>query len=296
MNFHQEYNHFSWEIPFSFLAFQWAGIIYVYHRNTYIDRAAVSLVFTIAIQEVLQTLIWMFGINENTTITQCNLLNQISSHLIMFLFFLFPVIQLKFAHTTSFYNDLFRSDSVRKGSLKLLLILYYFWYSFCIGIRIYNEITYNESLCVFVGDHNQQDWSAIINVNGMTQAHIAWKLLIYTMNALYLLPNVLLFALYRPLWVISCHAVCTLGSFCVLYGIYGTEAVSMWSLISLFNFIWILLSPHIASWMIDRGFISFHNPSKFLYGSHGHFLQHDILKSEFEDDEYAEEQEREQML
>ena len=62
----------------------------------------------------------------------------------------------------------------------------------------------------------------------------------------------------------------------------------MWSLISLFNFIWILLSPHIANFMVNHGFISFHNPSKFLYGSHGHLLQHKMLKSEFEDDDYEE--------
>ena len=54
--------------------------------------------------------------------------------------------------------------------------------------------------------------------------------------------------------------------------------------------------------MIDHGFISFHNPSKLLYGSHGHLLQHDMLKSEFEDsyDDYhqntADEEELEQML
>ena len=62
----------------------------------------------------------------------------------------------------------------------------------------------------------------------------------------------------------------------------------MWSLISLFNFIWILLSPHIANCMVDHGFIGYHNASKFLYGSHGHLLQHNMLKSEFEDDEYEE--------
>ena len=78
------------------------------------------------------------------------------------------------------------------------------------------------------------------------------------------------------------------GSFCVLYVFYGTEAFSMWSLISLFNFIWILLSPNIAICMVDHGFISYHNASKFLYGSHGHLLQHNMLKSEFEDDDYEE--------
>ena len=52
---HEEHKHFSWEIPFSFLAFQWTGIIYIYHRNKYIDRAAISLVFAIAIQEIIQS-------------------------------------------------------------------------------------------------------------------------------------------------------------------------------------------------------------------------------------------------
>ena len=74
----------------------------------------------------------------------------------------------------------------------------------------------------------------------------------------------------------------------------------MWSLISLFNFVWILLSPHIASCLVDRGVISFHNPSKFLYGSHGHLLQHKVLESEltdaFDEEEDADLEERERML
>ena len=224
------HGHFSWEIPFSFLAFQWTGIIYIYHRNQYIDQAAISLVFTIAIQEIFQTLVWMFGITSTTTSTECNLFNQIISHIIMLLLFLFPIIQLKFAYKTSFYNDLFRSDSIRKGSLKLIILFYELWYLLSMGLRVYNEWLNNEKLCIYLGENQQQDWSNIIYINALMKQHFGWKILIYFMNSFYLIPNILLFALYRPLWVIFCHASCTLGIFlcilCILYFLQFLECFS----------------------------------------------------------------------
>merc|ERR1719229_495186 len=51
----------------------------------------------IAILEVFQTSLWMFGIDSETTSSECNMFNQILSHIIMALLFLFPVVQLKFA-------------------------------------------------------------------------------------------------------------------------------------------------------------------------------------------------------
>jgi len=280
---HRDHPHISWEIPFSFLAFQWTAIIYLYHRNQYIDRAAISLMLLIAVLEVFQTAQWMFGIDpETTTATHCNMFNQMVSHIVMTLLFLFPVVQLKFAQNTSFYNSLFGADMVRKAVLKVTVLFYYLWFLCSIGVRVYDTVTSTQPLCTFIGEHGHQDWSSMLTVDLMKR-HTAWTVVIHTLNALYLVPNVLLFALYRPLWVISCHALCTLGSFGGLYAFYGTEAFSMWSLISLFNFVWILLSPHIAKCMVNRGYISFHNPSNFLYGSHGHLLQHKVLDSELTD-------------
>ena len=129
----------------------------------------------------------------------------------MLLLFLFPVIQLKFAYKTSFYNDLFRSDSIRKGALKLIILFYELWYICSIALRIYNEWISGDKLCIFVGDKGQQDWTNIIFIHNLMENYLAYKIIIYAMNTLYLVPNILLFALYRPLWVIFCHASCTLG-------------------------------------------------------------------------------------
>merc|ERR1719242_74047 len=253
----------------------------------------------IAILEVFQTALWMFGIDPSTTTsTHCNMFNQIVSHIVMTLLFLFPVVQLKFAQNTSFYNTLFRSDVIRKAVLRATVLFYYLWCLLSIGLRIHNTITTKDALCTFIGPNGHQDWSSMLRIDLMNQ-HMAWKVAMYLMNGLYLFPNILLFALYRPLWVICCHALCTLGSFCGLYAFYGTEAFSMWSMISLFNFVWILMSPHIANCMVNRGFISFHNPSKFLYGSHGHLLQHKVLESELTDafdDEDGDEEEKQRIL
>jgi len=297
--------HYSWEIPFSFLAFQWAGIIYIYHRNQYIDRAAIWLVSTLAVQEIFQTVVWMFGITADTTASHCNLFNTLMSHCIMILLFAFPVIQLLFAYKTSFYNDLFRRDSVRKVIVKIAIAIYCIWYVASIALRIHSEVQSAQPICIFVGENGYQDWSTMLMAYPLTEHSAVWMFIVYAMNAMFFVPNIALLALYSPLWVIVCHASCTLGSFVVLYVLYGMEAFSMWILISLFNFVWILLSPHIANCMVDSGFVSFHNPSKFLYGSYGHLVQHNMLKSEFTDDERDEydyerdlinEEEKERML
>merc|ERR1719361_1333607 len=93
----------------------------------------------IAILEVFQTALWMFGIDPSTTTsTQCNMFNQIVSHIVMALLFMFPVVQLKFAQNTSFYNTLFRSDLVRKAALKVTVLFYYLWFLCSIAVRVHD--------------------------------------------------------------------------------------------------------------------------------------------------------------
>ena len=215
---HGSHTHFSWEIPFSFLAFQWTAIIYLYHRNQYIDRSAISLMLLVAVMEVFQTALWMFGIDQSTTASDCNMFNQVVSHIVMVLLFMFPVVQLKFAQNTSFYNGLFGADMIRRAVLKVTVLFYYLWFLFSIGIRVHDTVTSSAPLCTFIGEHGHQDWSSMFTVDLMRR-HMAWNVTVRFVNALYLVPSVLLFALYRPLWVICCHALCTLGllRFDILY-------------------------------------------------------------------------------
>merc|ERR1712013_257576 len=128
---------------------------------------------------------------------------------------------------------------------------------------------------------------------------MAWTVAVYASNVLFLAPSALLLALYRPLWLIVCHATVSMGSLCVLYGVYGSESVSLWNWVSLFNFVWILLSPWMADCLVDRGCVSFHNRSRLLYGSHGHLMQNGMLKSawgEVFEEREAEHEELEHML
>ena len=100
----------------------------------------------------------------------------------MLLLFAYPLIQLFFAYKTSFYNNLFRADSVRKVAIKLIILVYYIWYASSVGIRIYNEYINDDKLCIFIGDQGQQDWSDIIFIHKLQQQSIIWTYLIYFLN------------------------------------------------------------------------------------------------------------------
>merc|ERR1719242_833108 len=132
----------------------------------------------IAVLEVFQTALWMFGIDEDTTTSHCNLFNQAVSHIVMALLFLFPVVQLKFAQNTSFYNGLFGADLVRKAVLKVTVLFYYLWFLFSIGVRVHNTMTTEVPLCTFIGPHGHQDWSAMLSVDVMHR-HLAWSVVIH---------------------------------------------------------------------------------------------------------------------
>merc|ERR1719361_266281 len=152
VSMHNEDNPSSWEIPFSFLALQWTGIIYIYFRNRYIDRAALPLVVTVALLEVLQTLLWMIGVDDSTTESDCSALNQILTHAMLLLLCAFPLIQLQFARKSSFFNDLFRADSLRRGALRLSFLLFCAWFAFSVLLRVYSEVAFSgSSLCLFEG-------------------------------------------------------------------------------------------------------------------------------------------------
>merc|ERR1719150_3053634 len=136
----------------------------------------------IAILEVFQTAQWMFGIDpQTTTQSHCNLLNRMVSHIVMVLLFLFPVVQLKFAQNTSFYNTLFRSDVIRKAVLRATVLFYYLWCLLSIGLRVHNTITTKDALCTFIGPNGHQDWSSMLRIDLMNQ-HMAWKVVMYLMN------------------------------------------------------------------------------------------------------------------
>ena len=216
VSMHEEHKHFSWEIPFSFLALQWTGIIFVYFRNRYIDRAALPLVAVVAMQEVLQTLLWMLGIDESTGQSDCSVLNQALSHAMLALLCAFPLVQLQFARKSSFFNDLFRADTVRRGALRLSFLVFCLWFALSMSLRVYSEVALAEPLCIFVGSHGHLDWTGLVWPRALMQASPAWSVTVYAANGLYLVPNLLLLALYRPLWLIMCHASVSLGvSVCI---------------------------------------------------------------------------------
>ena len=162
----------SWPVSLSFSLFQWAIILYMLHRNKYMDRWLALMQIPVATQEFIQFLLWAFAIDHNTTKESCSTLNQYLSYNITVIVMSIPPLwafiyvykSSDFVGFKSIFGKTKCCDNYRQKVSFLFFIAESLSFVALVIVVVIYDVFIGDTFCSYKGRNGHQEWVCFIAI------------------------------------------------------------------------------------------------------------------------------------